>query len=147
MPRLKTIALISHESVNPDNLDRMHRCAIFQTQIFSFRWMHCWMVKPGAKHCRKDVFFHHVRMQMKKDSCNVKWRACEGKTVFTCRPQMLSLLSGIFLALAPSRLQKTPHNHPACQHSSSHMSLSMGGGWVMLHISTRDPSFSWRLGL
>lgn len=28
-----------------------------------------------------------------------------------------------------------------------HMSLSIGGGWVMLHISTRDPSFSCRLGL
>ena len=27
------------------------------------------------------------------------------------------------------------------------MSLSTGGGWVMLHISTREPSFSCRLGL
>lgn len=27
------------------------------------------------------------------------------------------------------------------------MSLSIGGGCVMLHISTRDPSFSCRLGL
>lgn len=31
--------------------------------------------------------------------------------------------------------------------SASQISLSMGGGCVMLHISTRDPSFSCRLGL
>lgn len=33
------------------------------------------------------------------------------------------------------------------QTPGSHMSLSIGGGCVMFHISTRDPSFSCRLGL
>lgn len=36
---------------------------------------------------------------------------------------------------------------PSGVFPAPHMSLSMGGGWVMLHISTRDPSFSCRLGL
>lgn len=38
----------------------------------------------------------------------------------------------------------------SCTHAGSrlsHMSLSVGGVCVTLHISTREPSFSCRLGL
>lgn len=50
--------------------------------------MYCWMVKPGAKHGRKTdealgytIYMQSSSMcimQMKKDSCNLKWRYCEG---------------------------------------------------------------------
>ncbi len=66
--------------------------------------MYYWMVKPGAKHGRKtdealgntitqkgchQIIQSSSRciMQMNKDSCYLKWRYCEGETMFTCSLQ------------------------------------------------------------
>lgn len=46
-----------------------------------------------------------------------------------------------------SDIQQRADLHPPPETPGSHISLSIGGGCVMLHISTRDPSFSCRLGL
>lgn len=94
-------------------------------------------VEPGAKHhkdgwrCwkwkRRDL---PAYMQIKTGGSDLTWSlrvSTELQTSCSNCTTYFSLLPG--------------------PRSASQISLSMGGGCVMLHISTRDPSFSCRLGL
>lgn len=103
---------------------------------------------------RSHQVFQHVFMQMKNDSCNYRMEELRGdKRVYKQAADILLHSSDGYLFFYDVLIQHGPllSGVYQCMQTQfpppSHMSLSIGGGCVMLHISTRDPSFSCRLGL
>ena len=101
---------------NMDQTNRYDRLDTISTQIFAFRWMNCWVVKPGAKHPRKMDETLGWTITQRNDTRSDSLPACEERQQYFKVERKTTVISRlqIFFKIIP---------HPKNMYYSSRVTL------------------------